>query len=317
MVSLIYFSNNDLRPHATVEANGNHLSGLLDTGSHVTVVGQNLFESIDWKADLLPNRYESSIITADGTRHQIIGVMLIHYHLKNVTRVVPTMVVPVTMRKPIFGMDFQRIFKIAMVFLETNAIKVEPVKLENVVDNHVLTSKQKNLLDLVVNTLPVVSEEGVLNCTNKIEHKIDTGSINPVYQQPYIYSPKLQSKIREEIDRLLKRGFIKRIPESSGLNAVVAVPKPDGVVRLCIDARKLNSITKKNRYSQMNLERIFARIVRAKYFSSIPQGCVLSNSIERRRSGKNRLFYSRFMYFCVYANAYGFGKFSSHPMPFG
>ncbi|RYE21940.1 MAG: hypothetical protein EOP45_08935, partial [Sphingobacteriaceae bacterium] len=265
--SLIYFPKYDLRPHATVKVSDIDLSGLLDTGAHVTVMGQNLYESIDWKVELLA--YDTSIITADGTRHRVLGILLLEYELNNKKRIVPTLVVPVVMKKLIFGMDFQRIFGIGLTFLETNAIEIEPVKEDKVMNSHDLTAAQKSLLDSVVLKLPSVSEEGPLNCTNKIVHNIDTGISKPVYQKPYIYSPKLQDKIRTEINRLLERGIIKRVSESSWLNAVVPVPKPDGVVRLCIDARKLNAITKKNRYSQMNLERIFARIGKARYFSSI------------------------------------------------
>lgn len=69
--------------------------------------------------------------------------------------------------------------------------------------------------------------------------------------------------------RLIERGIIEKVEESSWLNAVIAVPKPDGSIRLCIDARKLNSITRKIRYSQMNIERILSRLKQAKYFTSI------------------------------------------------
>lgn len=50
---------------------------------------------------------------------------------------------------------------------------------------------------------------------------------------------------------------------------MIAVPKSDGSIRLCIDARKLNAITKKNVYPQMNIDRIMSRIGSAKFFSSI------------------------------------------------
>lgn len=103
--SLIYFPKRDLRPHASVIANENSLECLLDTGSHVTVIGQNLYEARDWKTPLIP--YETRIITADSTQHDTLGVLLLTYQLNYKKRVIPTLVVPIKMRKPILGIDFQ------------------------------------------------------------------------------------------------------------------------------------------------------------------------------------------------------------------
>lgn len=206
-------------------------------------------------------------MTADGTRHDILGFLLLEYQLNNKIQIVPTLVVPIVMKKPIFGMDFQRRFRIELIMLE--AIDECAPKQQKVFDSHVLSPEQQSLLSSVIDTIPVVSEEGVLNSTSVIEHTIDTGTNKPVYTKPYIFSPKLQDKIRAEIDRMITRGIIKRIPESSWLNAVVPVPKPDGSIRLCIDARKLNAITERNRYASTNIERIFSRIPKAKFFSSI------------------------------------------------
>lgn len=265
--SLIFFPKHDLRPHLMTVVNEKYINGLLDTGSHATVIGHNLYESMDWNEKLLP--YETTVITADGTHHPVLGAMLLSYTVGTETRIVPTLVMPYVMKKPIFGINFQRIFNIGLVFLETNSIEIESNKESNIYESHILTPDQNRQLDSVVKSLPVVSEQGILNRTDQVEHKIDTGDAKPVYQKPYIHSPKLQNKIREEIYRMLCRGIIKRIPESSWLNSVVPVPKSDGSIRLCLDARKLNAITKKNRRSQVNIDRIFSQISNARYFSSI------------------------------------------------
>lgn len=265
--SLISFPKSDWRPHVNVLANGNHLIGLLDTGSHVTVMGQNLFEAIDWNEQLIP--VDTTIVTADGTRHNALGMMLLKYELGMKAAIVPTLVLPIVMKKPIFGIDFQRIFNIGMTIYETNSIDAPNTKLEKVFDAHTLSPTQQSLLNSVIESLPTVTEDGVLNRTNVIEHTIDTGNSKPVYSKPYIFSPKLQEKIRCEIGRMISRGIIKKIHESSWLNAVVPVPKSDGTIRLCIDAKKLNVITKKNRHNPLSIDRIFARIPNSEYFTSI------------------------------------------------
>lgn len=265
--SLIFFPKEDQRPYTTATANDHELIGLLDTGSHVTVIGQNLYETIEWNTPLIP--HDTMILTADGTRHQAKGVLLLKYKLGDKIKYVPTLVMPIVMKKPIFGIDFQRQFNIQLLMIETISIDEHIPKQQKVFDPHTLSTDQQSLLTSVINSLPAVSEEGVLNCTGVIEHSIDTGNNKPVYSKPYIFSPKLQEKIRAEIFRMINRGIIKKISESSWLNAVVPVPKSDGSIRLCINAKKLNAITKKNRYNPTNIERIFSRIPSAKYFSSI------------------------------------------------
>lgn len=86
-----------------------------------------------------------------------------------------------------------------------------------------MSPDQNSILESVVRKLPEISDEGVLNRTDRIMHHIDTGNAKPVYQKPYIISPKLQQQIREEILRLSKRGIKKRIPSSLWLNAVIPV----------------------------------------------------------------------------------------------
>lgn len=265
--SVIFFPKDDPRPHATATVNNIELIGLLDTGSHVTVMGQNLYEAHHWSSNLLP--HDTIVLTADGTKHEIMGMLLLQYIVNGKVKIVPTLVLPIVMKKIIFGVDFQRVFHMKMVMFDCDMIDAQIPKEQKVFDSHVLSTEQQSLLSSVINTIPVVLEDGVLNQTNLIEHSIDTGTGKPVYSRPYIFSPTLQTKIGTEINRMIRRGIIKKIPESSWLNPVVPVMKTDGTVRLCIDARKLNKITKKNRYNPTNIERIFSRIPTARYFSAI------------------------------------------------
>ena len=48
-------------------------------------------------------------------------------------------------------------------------------------------------------------------------------------------------KIKEEIDNLLKAGFILEVESSDWLFPIVVVPKNNGKVRVCVDYKKLNA----------------------------------------------------------------------------
>lgn len=265
--SVIFFPKDDQRPYLTVKTGNIELTGLIDTGSHATVIGQNLYEANEWGVEL--KGHDTTIVTADGTKHQAMGILLLPYEVAGKSQIIPTIVLPIVMKKPIFGIDFQRRFGIKMVMGNIEEFELDAPKVQKVYDCHKLSKEQQSLLTTAIETLPVVSDDGVLNCSNVIEHTIDTGDHKPVYSKPYVFSPSLQVKVRNEIQRMIKRGIIKRISESAWLNSIVPVPKPDGTIRVCLNAKKLNLITKKNRHNPTNIERIFARIPKAKYFSSI------------------------------------------------
>jgi len=87
------------------------------------------------------------------------------------------------------------------------------------------------------NTL--TKEPGLTDVTT---FSIDTGTHAPVHQHPYNTPAHFRSSIDQEIDWLLEKGFIQ--PSTSPwASPIVAVRKPDGSARLCVDFKKVNAIT--------------------------------------------------------------------------
>lgn len=62
----------------------------------------------------------------------------------------------------------------------------------------------------------------------------------------------MQKEINDEIDRMIKKDVIERVSNPTWLNPIIAVRKPSGKIRLCLDARKLNNVTVKSSYPQQN-----------------------------------------------------------------
>ena len=72
---------------------------------------------------------------------------------------------------------------------------------------------------------------------------IDTGDHDPIFQRAYNTPSAPKESIHEEIEWLLMKGFIR--PSSSPWSSpMVIVRKPDGTARLCVDFKKINSITR-------------------------------------------------------------------------
>lgn len=104
--------------------------------------------------------------------------------------------------------------------------------------------------------------------TDALEHSIDTGDHPPISVPPYRLPEFKKEFLRKEIDRLLEEGVIEEC-ESPWSFPVVLVPKKDGDLRLCIDYRKLNAITKGDSYPLPRMEDILHSAKRAKFISTI------------------------------------------------
>ena len=71
----------------------------------------------------------------------------------------------------------------------------------------------------------------------------------PVKQTPRRFAPIIMSKIKEEIERLLKSRFIRTARYVDWLANIVPVIKKNGKLRVCIDFRDLNASTPKDEYA--------------------------------------------------------------------
>ena len=81
----------------------------------------------------------------------------------------------------------------------------------------------------------------------------------PVYGPIYNLSETELQTLKEYIDRMLAKGFIRPSKSPFG-SSVLFVKKPDGSLHLCVDYRKLNDITIKNRYLFPFISELFDRI---------------------------------------------------------
>jgi hypothetical protein len=75
-------------------------------------------------------------------------------------------------------------------------------------------------------------------------------------------------ELRKQLDDLLGKGFIK--PSTSPYGApVLFVKKKDGSLRMCVDYRGLNRITKKNRHPLPRIDELIDRFRGARYFTKL------------------------------------------------
>ncbi|GKV41417.1 hypothetical protein SLEP1_g48955 [Rubroshorea leprosula] len=90
----------------------------------------------------------------------------------------------------------------------------------------------------------------------------------PISQQPYRMAPAELIELKKQLQELLDKGFI-RLSTSPWGAPVLFVKKKDGSLRLCIDYRRLNQVTVKNKYPLPRIDDLFDQLQGARVFSKI------------------------------------------------
>lgn len=142
------------------------------------------------------------------------------------------------------------------------------ISAEEIQTEHVLEPEEKERLLEIVNTFPR-SYDGKIGRTPLLQHTIELipGS-QPKKIASYKYSPKIEQEVDKEIERLLNMDAIEECV-SDFVNPLLPVKKPNGKWRLCLDARRLNQITKRDVYPFPNMVNILERLEKSKFFSII------------------------------------------------
>ena len=88
-----------------------------------------------------------------------------------------------------------------------------------------------------------------------VEHRLKLKpEARPIKQKLRKLDPRIEQQVKEGLEDLLKAGFIRAIDYPDWLANIVAVPKKNGKVWICIDFRDLNKATPKDDYPLPNID---------------------------------------------------------------
>lgn len=254
----------DIRPYADIRLLGKDLKGLLDSGATISVLGKGALNLLK-ESNTSFSKCNSLVKTASGEPQNVIGKFSCPVTYKEMTKRITFFIAPTLSQEIYLGVNFWKEFELAPhLFGNISEMTYEP-PLENP-KMHSLQENQKKLLLETIRKFPS-SEILGLGETKLINHTIDTGSADPIKQRHYPYSPAMQNLIYAELDRMLASDVIEE-SDSDWSSPIVLVRKP-GKVRLCLDSRKLNSVTKKLAYPLPHIEGLLSRLSDTRYISSV------------------------------------------------
>ena len=101
-----------------------------------------------------------------------------------------------------------------------------------------------------------------------VKHRVNVQGADPIAQPMRPVPLAKRGVITEEVARMLRCGVIQ--PSSSPWSSpIVLIKKKDGGWRFCVDYRRLNDLTKKDKHPLPRIDDMLDRLSQGKYFSSV------------------------------------------------
>ena len=143
--------------------------------------------------------------------------------------------------------------------------KIEQVNFKNI---HMI----REFLDVFPEELPGVPPEREVDLSIEVVQ-----GTTPISRAPCRMAPIELKELKTQLHELLDKGFIR--PSVSPWGApVLFVKKNYDTLRMCIDYRKINKVTVKNKYSLPRIEDLFDQLKEARSFEDRLAIVILSTS---------------------------------------
>ena len=92
-----------------------------------------------------------------------------------------------------------------------------------------------------------------------------TGPARPVRQPPYRLPHAYRHEVLKELEEMEESGVI----ESEWASPMVLVKKKDGSLRMCVDYRRLNSVSQADAYRMPCIDELIDRLGKARYITTM------------------------------------------------
>ena len=190
-----------------------------------------------------------------------------------------------------------------VVIGQEDEVNVEEQKAVCKLSGRVLDGEQKKELEEVLGKYSELFS-GKPGKTKIDQHVIHNGDEMPIRSQAYRVPLHWKEEFRKEIEHMLELGVIEP-SKSPWASPTVPVRKFDGGLRICIDYRRLNDLTKKDPYRMPLVEELIDEAGNASFLSKIDLVKGYYQIPMEESSNKKTAFVCPF------------GKYQFNRMPFG
>ena len=130
-----------------------------------------------------------------------------------------------------------------------------------------LTSEQRIEMESLLKEYPVVFQE-LPGKTQLAAHRIVTGDAPAIRLPPYRLPHAYRETVLKKLENMKEHGIIR-----SSINEwaapIVLVPNKDGTLHLCVDYRRLNSLSQVDAYPMVRVDDLIDSLGKAKYISTL------------------------------------------------
>jgi hypothetical protein len=100
------------------------------------------------------------------------------------------------------------------------------------------------------------------------QHKIELlPNAKPIRAKQGRWNPRYMAMVKEKLDKLLEAGFIRHVETTEWVFPMVLALKKNDKLRVCVNYKALNKITKKHRYPLPFYEEILEEVARHKMYT--------------------------------------------------
>lgn len=217
-----------------IEINNSRYYAIIDSGSYYSFISQDYLNQLNLIPFQVKKRYFETVLNEKFGVEKIIEIC---FKFKDVCYYEKFYIFPdIVKRKIILGRNF---------------IKNTNMKFNQQIINNRIRNQVNNTI-----------------CKTGIVCEINTKDNEKVVQGQKYFPQAFNQRIQEEVNRLLEKGYIRK-SESTWLNPIRPVEKPNGSIRLCINLMKLNKIVEKDNYSLPRIESIITSLNGKQYFSKL------------------------------------------------
>ena len=144
--------------------------------------------------------------------------------------------------------------------------KEENQKAKLTIGKHLREKERNDIQELLSKFGSVISSRP--GCTQLAMHYINSESAQPVKLPPYHIPHAYREAVSKELKEMLEAGIIEK-SRSEWASPIVVVPKKSGEIRLCVDYRRLNSVTRGDAYPMPRIDDLIDSIGGAKFITTI------------------------------------------------